>query len=60
MDSALSIEHLEHWEGWSIGRGGALGGVEHWEGWSAVSFIFDHQFLHKEGGRGGAWGRVEC
>jgi len=43
---------VEHWEGWSIGRGGALGGgafggkalggVEHWEWWSI--------------GRGGALG----
>ena len=69
MDSALSIEHLEHWEGWSIGRGGTLGRVEHWEGgilggvehgegWSVESFYFsDHQF--HEGGRDGALGRVE-
>ena len=45
-----SFGRVEDWEGWSIERGGALGGVEHWEagalgGWSI--------------GRGGALGGVE-
>ena len=28
---------MEHWEGWNIGRGGALGGMEHL-GWLFPSY----------------------
>ena len=46
---------VEHWEGWSIGRGGALGGVEDWEGWSIGRGGTLGGVEHWEGGALGGW-----
>ena len=57
----------EHWEGWSIGRGGrigkvgVLGGVEHWEEMNAPSissittFLITFTLGRENIGRGGVY-----
>jgi len=36
MLSRWNVGRVGGWDGGSIGRGRALGGVEHWEGWSSL------------------------